>query len=328
MNFFKRQEYDNSRMPAYRSKNDKTILGLYNLDYWRGRKDGKKSPSAGVASVDLIQSEELLDRNETRSAIHQNIGERKSRLTHNEVMQKDNQQQMTALETSGGLISEPAAQSLYSSAWRMIMLSVLLMVVEVCGLFSVAKSTFGNGFMSALAVAFLLSTSIAIAVHLILSKVSPERSNTLRITLIVIGCLLAVTGLIGFVLLRAEAFTGSMTGGQMDFHQIGLGNMLLMGGLTLGVPLLAGSLFDDAIGKLHKSRNSLQLYQEKNRLLKEKGAMECTIQRLEEFDRRLDAICDRIISSRQGRYIRGFHRGANGNPEAGSQLKVTVPSAA
>lgn len=323
MTFFKRLNNDKSNMTAYRSKSDKTLFGLFNMDFWRGKRDGKKSPLAGQTSVDLIQSEEQLNRNETRSAIHQNIGDRMSRLSHNELKQKDNQQQISDLEAVGGLIPEPVAQSLYSSAWRMMVLSVVLMIVEVCGLFSVAKSTFGNGFMSALAVAFLLSTSIAIGVHLILSKVSPERSSTLRMALIVTGCLLSVTGLVGFVLLRAETFTGSITGGQMDFQQIGLGNMLLMAGLTLGVPLLAGSLFDDAMNKFHKSRNSLNLYGEKNRLLNEQGELNTRVKRLDEFDHKLDPICDRIIASRQGRYIRGFHRGASGNPDAVSKLKCS-----
>jgi len=323
MNFFKKPDYDNSRMTAYRSKNDKTLLGLFNLDFYRGKKDGRKSPLAGQPSIDLIQSEELLDRNETRNGIHQNIGERKKRLEHNATMQNDNHKQTEDLDRIGGLLPEPVAQSLYSSARSMIILSVIMMIVEVCGLFSIARSTLGNNFFAALAVAVLISSAIAIGVHLFLDKLSPERSKSFRIGLIVVGCLMSITGLVGLVMLRAETFSGSLTGGEMNFQQIGLANLLLMTGLTLGVPLIAGSLFDDAMNKLHRSRNSLNLYIEKNRLLKEKGEMESTVQVLEEFDRRLDSICEKIIASRQGRYVRGFHRGATKNPEAITKFKLS-----
>lgn len=323
MNIFKRPGYDNSKMTSYRSKNDKTLFGLFNLDFYRGKKDGRRSPLSGQNSIDLIHSEEMYDCNETRSSIRQNIGERKKRLEHNEVMQKDNQKQTEELDKTGGLLPEPVAHSLNSSASKMIALSVIMMIVEVCGLFSIAKTTLGSNFFAALAVSVLISTSIAIGVHLFLSKLSPDRSNWFRIALIIIGFLLSVIGLIGLVLLRSGTFTPSLTGGQMNFDQIGIANLLLMTGLTLGVPLIAGSLFDDAMTKLHKSRNSLNLYKEKNRLLTEKVEMDTTIRVLEEFNQHLDAICSNIIASRQGRYVRGFHRGATRNPEAVTRLKLS-----
>jgi hypothetical protein len=165
---------------------------------------------------------------------------------------------------------------------------------------------------------------VAIGVDLLLSKIqTPQHVARLRLCFIVAGVLLAAIGLIGFVLLRAETFTGSMTGQQMNFHQLSQGNLLLMLGLTLGVPLIVGTLLEDAMARFRRSKDSIKLFRSKADLMREEVELKQILGRMQAFNDQLDGVSNEIIKSRQGRYIRGYARGARFTPEAAQKLKLS-----
>ena len=308
-------------MKVFKSKHDKNFLWLFNHDYWRGRRDGKISPSACGCSLETIRAEEQHTRDEFRNGIHQTLGEGHRCVEHLDEQLKDNQKQQDDLSAREGLMPESMAQSMYAASVRSIIFACFLMLVEFCGLFAIAKTTFGSGFLSALAVSILLSSIIAIGVHLLLGKMSRDTKRKMRIALISTGCLLGVTGLVGFVLLRAVTFSGSISGNALDFEQIMLANKLLMLGLTLGVPMVVGALFEEALENLRMSRNSLILYRDKNQMVGIKAEWVVMNQILGEFDQRLDQVCAQVIKCRQNRYLRGFTRGGAKNPESKTVLK-------
>lgn len=318
----KRPQQKTLKMKAFVSKHDKMVVGMFNRDYWRGRRDGKRSPAAGPCTLDMIQSEELQTRNEYRSGIYQNIAEGKSALEHMDCLQADNEHQQRILDEHGDLLPEPKANALYAASVKTIFLATILMLIEFGGLFKIAKMAFGSGFLNALAVAILLSAIIAIGVHLLLGKFTSETKRKLRIATILVGSLLGSTGLIGFVLLRAATFSGSITGAELNFDQFELGNMLLMLGLTLGVPMIVGTLFEEAIHNLRTAKCSLELYNQRNNVLEAKGEWLSANQTLEEFDAQLDVICDQVIDTRKGRYLRGFYRSAAKNEQAQPVLRT------
>lgn len=306
--FFKNiRDDDHPQLRAYKSKRDTTCFGLLDRDYREGKKDGKRAPSAGVVSLNLIQSEEELDRNETRSAVQQNIQEKKTKVVQLQALEQGQERQIEELRSVGALLPEPQALCLMKSGQRMIFFACVLMAIEIAGLYAVAKTIFENGFIQALAIAFLLSSSIAVGVHLLLSKLSDRATKTTRVVFICAGLLLAVTGLIGFVFLRRSTLDAQLTE-EWNLASIGLGNLLLMIGLTLGVPLIAGSLFDDAHRKLLQAKNSIRLYISRAELAKERGSLELIIEAIQVFDSNLDGICEKIVATRKGRYLRGFCR--------------------
>ena len=108
----------------------------------------------------------------------------------------------------------------------------------------------------------------------------------------------------------------------MDFAQVSFGNILLMVGLTLGVPLICGVLYEDAKEKLTIAKNSLRLYRERSRLIDAENEWKVFFRNLKEFDAGLDAVTERAISFRRNNYIRGFHIGGARNPEALQHLKL------
>lgn len=304
-------------MKSYQGRREHShFLGLFNKDYWRGRKDGRKAPTACEAALAGIKSDELKELNEVRNGVNQMKGEARTNIAHIEGLLDQNRQKTEAMEAQGELLPEGIAQSVYNTAVSEILLATVLMLCEIGALAGIAKATFGQGMLAALLVAILLSALVAIGVKLFLIMLPPERRTRVKWGVLGSGVVLLLAGLVGFVILRAQTFTGSLTGAGVDFGQVSLGNLLLMTGITLGVPLICGFFYEDAQQKKHKAGNSLRLYRERDQLKETANEWRVVLQKFEEFDSRLDAVTEQVIASRSNRYIRGFHIGGARNPEA------------
>ncbi len=309
-------------------KESTNYAGMFNRDYWRGRRDGKKAPIAWQAALDGVTAEELRYRNETRNNIQQVVGEAKTNLSHIEKLLEDHQQKADALKAENGLLPEAVALSEYWAAKKETFFATFLLICEMTALTYIAKSTFGQGLIPALVVAVLLSALVAFGIKLMLSKVSNEKKSQVKWIVLAIALFLTVLGLIGFVILRAETFKGGLTGGGPNIDQINIGNILLMTGLTLGVPFICGVLYETAQERMNIAGNSLRLYKEKVSLMVLQNEWNVLLRKLEEFDARLDDVINQTIYFRQNKYIRGYHIGGAGNPEARPQFeKIKMQSA-
>ena len=307
---------------SYEGKKERArFLGLFDRDYWRGRKDGRKAPSAWRSALGTIDADELRHGNEVRNTIRQGMGEAKTSLSHTHSLLGANKEKMDALRDAGGLLAAGAAESEHKGAVRESLFASLLILCEMAGLTFIAKDTFGQGLVPALVIAVLLSALIAFGIKLILGKVSPARKNQIKWGALALGLLLSAVGLIGFVVLRAETFNSGLMGSQMDLAQVGRGNLLLMTGLTLGVPLICGVLYENAQERMDMARNSLQLYRERDKLGDVANEWSIILSKLDEYDDRLDAVTEQCIAFRRNKYIRGFHTGGVRNPEAAEQIR-------
>ena len=321
MNFEKPSRRAQSIRSYQGKKESSHFLGLFDRDYWRGRKDGRKAPSAWRSALGTIDADELRHRNEVRNSIHQGLGEAKTSLSHIHSLMDSNKEKMDALRDEGGLLAAGAAESEYKGATMESLFASLLILCEMAGLTFIAKSTFGQGLVPALVIAVLLSALVAFGIKLILGKVSTARKNQVKWGALTFGLLLTAVGLIGFVLLRAVTFDSGLMGGQMDFAQVSRGNLLLMTGLTLGVPLICGVLYENAQERMNMARNSLQLYRERDKLRAVANEWSVILNKLEEYDARLDAVTEQCIAFRRNKYIRGFHTGGARNPEAAEYFR-------
>lgn len=290
-------------------------------DFRRGRKDARISPSAWRDSLQAIRDDELQTKEEIRNILAQNIRDSQETLNRFPDLREQNRQKTEALATDGGLMPEAGALSQLKTANFERAFAIFLLICEIVSLSLVAKSTFGNGILGALTVAILLSSIIAFATRMLLAKISPENKARLRIGMLVTGCLLGGAGLVGFVILRAQTFAIGLNGGSADFSQLNTGNMLLMAGITLGVPLIVGVLYDEAVEKRTMALNSLNLYRDRNLIDSRESEWRVALCKLEEYDAHLNDLTERIIGSRQSSYRRGFHRSAAGNPEAAPHMK-------
>jgi hypothetical protein len=297
-------------------------------DFRRGRKDGRISPSAWRDSLLAIREDEQQTKTETRNILAQNISMSNDTLQFFPVLRDQNRQKSEVLAAEGGLMPEASAASQLKTANFERAFAIFLLVCEIVSLALVAKSTFGNGILGALAVAILLSSIIAFATRLLLAKVSPEKKARLRTGMVVTGFLLGAAGLIGFVILRAQTFSMGLTGGAIDYSQLNTGNMLLMAGITLGVPLVVGVLYDESVEKRTMALNSLNLYRDRNLIDAREAEWRTTLGKLQEYDGHLDELTERIIGSRQASYRRGFHRSASGNPDAAPHVKELMAASA
>jgi len=297
-------------------------------DFRRGRKDARISPSAWRDSLQAIRDDELQTKEEIRNILAQNIRDSQETLHRFPDLREQNRQKTEALAAEGGLMPEAGAFSQMKTANFERAFAIFLLICEIVSLSLVAKSTFGNGILGALTVAILLSSIIAFATRMLLAKISPENKDRLRIGMLVTGCLLGGAGLVGFVILRAQTFAIGLNGGSVDFGQLNTGNMLLMAGITLGVPLIVGVLYDEAVEKRTMALNSLNLYRDRNLIDSRESEWRVALGKLEEYDAHLNDLTERIIGSRQSSYRRGFHRSAAGNPEAAPHMKELMAATA
>lgn len=304
-------------MKAYRGTREGTqYAGFFYRDYWRGRKDGRIAPAAWQSALAIIDADELRHRNEVRNYVQQVTGEAKTHLDHIGKLLDGNQKKMEDLRNERRLLAEGAAETEYRTAMKESLLATVLIICEMLGLTFIAKSTFGQGLLPAMVIAVLLSALVAFGVKLLLSKVSPERKGQIKWIVLLLGLILTAVGLIGFVVLRAETFKSGLMGGDLNLGQISLGNILLMTGLTLGVPLICGVLYESAQERISIAGNSLRLYRERATLMAVGNDWSVTLRKLEEFDARLDPVTNQTIAFRKHKYLRGFHIGGARNPEA------------
>jgi hypothetical protein len=305
----------------YGTKDNPYILGGLSKDYWRGRKDGKKAPTACESALGAVEAAEMRYREETRNGLRQAQEEAKAVIAFYDDQINANAVKMGAMETARTLVPEPVANAEYRAALKDSVIASLLMVLEIIGLAEIGKGMFGQGFISALIIAFLISLTSALLVKYFLSNTPDVGKKTVKRILSAAGFIFLATGLVGFVILRSETFTGGLTGGSFNFDHIWWGNLLLIIGITLGVPCVAGALYEDASEKLKLSKSSKDLYSERQNLTVSRNAWDVQLKKLEEFDKQLNGITDQEISFRKNRYVRGFHIGSRRNTEAVQEIR-------
>ena len=297
---------------------------LGDSDYRNGKRDVRKSPSIWSESIHGMEKDEERKRDNIWNWLMQNIDAAKKTLDQFPVLREQNKQQIADVEAQGGLLPDVIAKNLRSSARSARILANILLLVEIFGLFAVAKVTFGSGLVGPFCTAVLFVAIIAILTKLSLSKASETFKPKLFWGFIIFGGLLAFTGMVGFAILRASTFNASLMGGSVNFGQVSLGNALLMLGLTLGVPLIIGALHDDATDKHTKANNSMDLYDDRKELDECESAWKRTLGKLEEYEKKVDELTNSIIRDRQCSYRQGFHRGAAGKPDAAPFLKELI----
>ena len=293
-------------------------------DYRWGKQDVRKAPSVWSESLHGIEKEEERDKDKIDSWLKQNISGARSTLDLFPPLHDQNKAQIDVMAAQGGMLPEVEAKNLKSSARWTRMFANFLLVVEVCSLFAVAKTTFGNGLIGPLTLAILFVAIIAVLTGLALGKASDKYKGWIFWTFISVGMLLAITGMVGFAILRASTFNASLMGGTINYGQVSLGNALLMIGLTLGVPLIIGALHHDASVKKTKADNSMDLYDDRMELQKCESEWNQLLVKLEGYEKKMDALTQSIIRDRKSSYRQGFHRGSPGNPAAAPFLKELV----
>lgn len=311
----------------YGTKENPYILWGISKDYWRGRKDGNKAPTACKSALGAVEAAEMRYREETRNGIRQAKEEANAVISFYDDQLEANKVKMETMKSDGTLVPEPVANAEYRAALKDNIIASLLMVFEIIGLAEIGKGMFGQGFIPALIIAFLISLTSALLVKYFLKNIPDTSKKTVKMTLSAAGFIFLVTGLVGFVVLRSETFTGGLTGGNVNFNHIWWGNLLLVIGITLGVPCVAGALYEDASEKLRLSKSSKDLYTEKQNLTVDRNAWDVQLKKLEEFDKQLNGVTDQEISFRKNRYVRGFHIGSRRDPEAVREIQRIMATA-
>jgi len=304
------------------------LFGLLNRDYWRGRKDGKRAPFAYQAALGGIEAEELRHKNEVRDSVTQLMAEAQTNLEHIHELKEANNKKMEMLREENNLLSEGTADYEYRASKRDVVIASGLILIEIAALALIAKSTFGQGMFSALVIAVLLSSLVAFGVKLFLERISQEKKDLIKWIILGSGLVFILISLWGFVILRKETFVLGLTGGQINFGQISLGNFLLMTGLTLGVPLVCGVMYENALERMKAAGSSCRVYTEHSRLDEEGNDLNVDISKLREFNANLDAIVEQGINFRNNKYVRGFHIGAARNPDAIEHMRLLNKSLA
>lgn len=304
-----------------RKRDDRGKWSIGDPDYKNGEKDAVVSPSIWSERLAGIEQEELLAKDKISNALEQKISEARQALDLFPALHEQNKQQIADVEARGELLPDVVARNMRSSARGTRIAANILLLIEMAGLYAVAKVTFGNGVLGAFCTAVLFVTIVAFLSKLSLSKASERAKPKLFWGFITVGGLLALTGMVGFAILRATTFNASLMGGKVDFGQLSLGNALLMVGLTLGVPLIIGALHDDATDKHTKANNSMDLYDDRKELQECESAWKRSLGKLEEYEKKVDPITESIIKDRKSSYRQGFHRGSAGKPEAAPYLK-------
>jgi hypothetical protein len=294
---------------------------LGDIDYREGKRDARRSPSNWNEALHGVRTDEERKRDNISSTLNQAIEDSRKVLVQYPALHDQNKQQIEEMKARGGLLPEVEAKNLRSSAKMARWVANILLVVEIIGLFTVAKATFGAGVVGPFCTAVLFVALIAILTKLALSRASGRLKDVLFWGCIVVGGLLAFSGLIGFAILRATTFNANLMGGVINYSQLSMGNALLMVGLTLGIPLIIGALHDDATEKHTKANNSMNLYDDRTELQVSESAWQRTLSMLEEYEKKVDPITESIIRDRKSSYRQGFHRGAAGKPEAAPYLK-------
>lgn len=300
---------------CYQGKKERTFLGLFNLDFWRGKRHGKKAPSACQSAVDTISAEELRDRDDFRGRLRQVIGEAQTNLGHIDRQTEQNEEQKRILEANGRLLPESSVASSYGAALRDLFLGALLMGAEVYSLSYAIRTALGMSPISALVFASIFSAMLAIGVKLTISHLPEHKRPRVILVSSVAGMFMAFVSLIGITVLRYANIQGDVTGGPLDGGLISVGGALCALGF-IGLPVTIGALFADAHDKLSAAKDSGEVYGTRKLLQTRSNEWNVEHNTLQELDSRLDAVVEQTIAARIGKYTQGAHIGAAGNQEA------------
>lgn len=293
-----------------------------NPDTCRGRKDGRNAPDAWLASLQVIEADETNSKEQTRSTIRQTQAEANEHLALIEQSLIANKKTKEKLEEKGHLSPEQIAQSLYNSAVRDLILAILLAIIDLIAVIYIAKQIFGENTLIVVPMGILLTGSVILGIKALLGHLSPERKVLMRKAIIYTGLSLVLIGLVGLTLLRTTTFDIALSGeGAMNVGEVSLGNLLLMIGLGLGAPLVLGVIYEYEAEKLKTAMTSLHAYAEERELLKTKTEWQSLVERLQALDKSLDGVTEQIVKLRQNRYIRGFIRGIQKNPDAEKYIR-------
>jgi hypothetical protein len=300
----------------------KTFLG--DPDYRQGKRDARRSPAIWEDSLSAINQEEVLRRQEISNVLAQTIRDSRDTLDRFPDLYERNRCNTKELRESDELLPEAMTLTILRSGNAEMALSWFLLIVEIVGLSFVAKQSFGIGILGSLTMAFLITTCGALAMNKLLSNVSPGAKQKLKWIMPVAGGCLIALGLLGFVLLREVAFNATLMDGAVDLQQLSVGNLLLMAGITLGVPLMVGILQEDAAEKRKKGMNSLQVYQELKLLKTREAEWNTVYGRLEEYAAQLPELTQSKVQNRQLSYRKGFHRHAGKDPKAAACIQAMM----
>lgn len=315
LHYFTLTQESRQRLPWW-----KTVFGE-NPDFRMGKRDASISPSAWENSLAGISHEETLRQQEIKNVLAQNIRDSRETISRFPDLYERNHHNTEELRLSNGLLPEATTVTVLRIGNAEMALSWFLLIVEIAGLTHVAKQSFGLGLLAALTMAILVTTLGAVAMNKLLSNVSPGVKQKLKWIMPMAGGCLMVVGLLGFVLLREVAFNATLMDGAVDLKQLGVGNLLLMAGITLGTPLMVGILQEDASEKRKMGMNSLLLYQERQLLQSREADWKTVLGKFEEYDGQLEDLTRCKIQSRHSSYKKGYHRRAGKNPKAAPFLQ-------
>jgi len=296
----------------------RTVSGEFlNPDVCRGRKDGKRAPDAWSAALQAIDAEETRIKDDARSAIRQTQGETQANLEHIENLLLQDREAQETLEREGRMLPETVAAAQYRAAMRDLVIAGLLTILDIAGVLYIAKKVFGGNVLLVSPIGILMTAGVVFGVKTLLEHMQPDRKVLVGKIIMYVGVALIVVGLFGLALLRTVTFDADLAGnGIINTDRMSLGNLLLMLGLGVGLPLILGVFYETESAKVKAARIALVLYDEERRLQNAKNAWTSLSKKLHEIDDRIDDITANIIKLRQNRYVRGYIKGVRKNPEA------------
>lgn len=315
-------------------KNVKRIEGIshravdgefLNPDVCRGRKDGKRAPDAASAALQAIDAEETRIKDDARSAVRQTQGEATAKLEHIENLLQQNKRAQEALKGEGRLLAETVAAAQRKAASFELFLAGLLTFLDIAGVLYIAKKIFGGNVLLISPIGVLMTAGVVFGVKTLLDHLKPEKKILVGKAIMYLGVALIVVGLIGLAMLRTVTFDADLTGnGMINLDRMSLGNLLLMLGLGVGLPLILGVFYETESAKKKAAEIVLVLYREERDLLDLQNAWKAYSKKLEEIDGGLDGITANIIKLRQNRYIRGYIKGVRKNSDAKQYIDAVL----
>lgn len=304
----------------------RTVNGeLLNPDTCRGRKDGRKAPDAWSASLEAIEAGETKFKEDARSTVRQTQSEADAHLSHIEELLRQNREAQMQLQKENHLLPESVARAQYALATRDLFFAILLTLVDLIAVIFIARTIFGEHILIVAPIGILLTGGIVFGIKTLLEPLSNEKKMLVKRVVIYTGVSLVLTGLVGLVILRSTTFNVGLLGeSAMDAKEVSIGNLLMLLGIGLGVPLIVGVLYEAESEKLRAAKIPLELYTEKTELLKVKAEWTALTQKLQEVDNKLDDVTESVIKLRRNRYIRGYMRGVQRNPDSKQYVEIVL----
>lgn len=150
-------------------------------------------------------------------------------------------------------------KQLFYAANIQLVLVIILLICQVLGLTLISEITFSEGLIKTLCISALSTMIISVFISKILEKIPPGKLPKLKMLAFYSGVLITAFGLVGLVFVHSNDALIATDKVSMQSGLLFWGNLLLALALTLGVPVLNGVIYEDAMDKRNKAISALRL---------------------------------------------------------------------